>query len=243
MTDAGLGVVVPAWRDAAPVGRVLAELPPHLLACTVVVDDGSPEPIPVLPGVVWERHPENRGYGAAQKTGYRRLLELGVRAVVLLHGDAQYPVGPTLALAAALDEADVVLGSRFLDDGGRHVPAWRRLGNRALTALANARYGTRLSELHTGARAFRAEVLAALPLQRFSDDYLFDQQVLCAALARGLRVAERPVTAVYDGTVQSIDLRRSVVYGLGCVREIARTPPLLPPTARHGGQASQGGQG
>lgn len=218
-----VAVVVPCYGPQGPVDRLLAELPPALLPGVVVVDDGSPTPISA-PGLRLIRHPRNRGYGAAQKSGYAAASELGAERVVLLHGDAQYPTLPTLALAEALDHAEVALGSRLLVDEGRAIPSWRRWGNRGLTSLANRRFGTRLSELHTGARAFRLEALASLPLSRFSDDYLFDQQVLVGLLARGARFVERPVRARYDPDVQSISLRRSVVYGLGCLRVIAAPP-------------------
>lgn len=216
-----LAIVVPCYGPQAPVDRILAEVPAELRGGLIIVDDGSPTPIRAE-GVRLVRHPRNRGYGGAQKTGYAAALDAGFDRVVLLHGDAQYPTLPTLALAQALDEAPVVLGSRFLRDGGRAVPGWRRWGNRALTGVANRRFGTHLSELHTGARAFRAELLSSLPLASFSDDYLFDQQLLVAVLARGLPIAERPVQARYDDQVQSISFRRSVRYGLGCLWTMAR---------------------
>jgi len=219
-------VVVPCYGPQAPLDRLLSEIPEALRPGVFVVDDGSALPLRAE-GVRLIRHPRNRGYGGAQKSGYAAALEAGFERVVLLHGDAQYPTLPTLALAEALDEAEVALGSRFLQDGGLAIPAWRRWGNRGLTGLANLRFGSALSELHTGARAFRLDRLARLPLARFSDDYLFDQQVLAALLASGARFAERPVQARYDADVQSISLRRSVVYGLGCLRVIARPPGVL----------------
>jgi glycosyltransferase involved in cell wall biosynthesis len=218
-----LAVVVPCYGPQAPLDQLLGEIPPELSSGVIVVDDGSPQPLRA-DGFRLIRHPRNRGYGGSQKTGYAAAIEGGFERVVLLHGDAQYPTLPTLELAQALDDADVALGSRFLVDGGRSVPSWRRWGNRALTGLANLRFGTSLSELHTGARAFRLARLAALPLQQFSDDYIFDQQVLAALLASGARFVERPVRARYDDTVQSISFRRSLVYGLGCVRVIAVPP-------------------
>lgn len=214
-------IVIPGKDVHATLPRILSEIPGGLRDEVIVVDDGSDPPLSA-PGIRIIRHPVNRGYGAAQKTGYRAALAAGAERVVLLHGDGQYPTGPVLRLADALDEAPVVLGSRFLVERGRAVPAWRRWGNRLLTTAANLRFGTHLSELHTGARAFRAEVLAALPLERFSDDYLFDQQLLVAVLARGLAIAERPVRAAYDETVQSVSPIGALRYGLGCLATIAR---------------------
>lgn len=209
-------VVIPALNCQQTVDAVLGRLPADVVA--IVVDDGSRTPIQA-PRVV--RHDVNRGYGAAQKSGYAAAMANGAERVVLLHGDDQYDTWDTLALADALDTAPAALGSRFLADP-TVIPGWRRLGNRALTGAANLRFGTSHTELHSGSRAFTADLLRSLPLDSYSDDYLFDQQVLCAILRRGVRIAELPVRARYDGTVQSISLRRSIRYGLGCLREIAR---------------------
>jgi glycosyltransferase involved in cell wall biosynthesis len=217
-----VALVIPAYNNPTGLERVLDSLPGAGLHRVYVVDDGSREPLRAPAPARLLRHPRNRGYGAAQKTGYAAALANGADRVVLLHGDAQYPTGPTLALAEALDEADCALGSRFLDDGGAAIPGWRRAGNRALTAAANLRFGRAHTELHTGARAFRAEALARLPLEDYSDDFVFDQQVLVGLFARGMRVVERPVRARYDPDVQSISPRRAVRYGLGCLWAMAR---------------------
>ena len=204
------------------VTAVLAELPADLHV--ILVDDGSTDGTAFLdpPGVQVVRHASNRGYGAAQKSGYQAALEAGAERVALVHGDGQYRVEDVIGLLGALDDADLALGSRFLQDAGRTIPAWRRLANRGLTTLFNRALGGAFTDLHTGARAFRAEALRALPLETFSDDYVFDQQVLVGAARAGLRIAERPCRVTYDDSVQSISLGRSVVYGLGCVREILR---------------------
>lgn len=221
-----LAVVIPGKDVHATLDRVLAEVPQLLLDWTFVVDDGSTPPLRTEFPVHLLRHPKNRGYGAAQKTGYRAAIEAGAERIVLLHGDGQYPTAPTLGLGEALLEADAAMGSRFLEHSGLHIPLWRRMGNRLLTKTANLRFGTRITELHSGARAFRASALQSLPLERYSDDYVFDQQVLVALLAQGVRFAERPLEASYDESVQSISFRRSVVYGLGCVRTIAMGAPV-----------------
>ncbi len=197
----------------------------------VVVDDGTRVPL-VVPDrvgacpVVVVRHERNRGYGGAQKAGYAAALAAGATQVAMLHGDGQYDTDDTLALLDALPEGDVpagALGSRFLADP-TVIPGWRRLGNRALTGLANARFGVRHTELHTGARAFTAAALRALPLATYSDDYVFDQQVIVACFRQGIPLAEGPVRVRYDGTVQSIPPLRALRYALGCVRVIALGP-------------------
>jgi glycosyltransferase involved in cell wall biosynthesis len=217
----GTWVVVPCYDAHHAVTGLVEALSSEVRAVTVVVDDGSDPPLS-LKGVRVLRHARNRGYGAAQKTGYAEAIQRGAERVVLLHGDAQYPIAETLDLAHALDEADAALGSRFLEHAGRNIPWWRRWGNRFLTGAANARFGVRVSELHSGARAFRTDALRRLPLGSFSDDYVFDQQVLVGLLAAGASIAERPLVASYNGTVQSIGFRRSVKYGLGCLAVIAR---------------------
>ena len=171
-------VVIPALNCQSTVDAVLAALPEGLLA--VVVDDGSDTPLHA-PNVY--RHATNRGYGAAQKSGYTYAIAQGAEHIVLLHGDDQYNTSDTLLLAEALSEAPAVIGSRFLANADV-IPGWRRLGNRGLTGLANLRFGTRHTELHTGARAFRADLLRSTPFHTFSDDYLFDQQLLVTSCAQ-----------------------------------------------------------
>jgi glycosyltransferase involved in cell wall biosynthesis len=216
-----IAVVLPTLDTPAALGRVLDALP--AAAEAFVVDDGSRTPVAGLRGraaTTWLRHPTNRGYGAAQKTGFTAALAAGATRIVLLHGDGQYDPAATLALADALDDADAALGSRFLHDP-TVIPAWRRWGNRGLTALANARFGATFTDLHTGARAYTADTLRRLPLSRLSDDFLFDQQVIVALLGAGRRVVERPVATHYGEGSRSISFRRSICYGAGCVVTIA----------------------
>lgn len=224
-----LAVVVPTLDTPAPLARLLTTIGDR--ADIFVVDDGSEPPLGVDAPAQLLRHPQNRGYGAAQKTGYAAALAGGAERIVLLHGDGQYPTDETLALADALDDADVVLGSRMLTDPAV-IPTWRRLGNRALTGLANTRFHGRFTDLHTGARAFRASTLRALPLATFSDDFVFDQEVLVAALQTGLRVVERPVHTSYGGDTRSIPPRRAVRYAAGCVR-LLLTPGAFTRTPSH----------
>lgn len=215
-----IAVVLPTLDTPEALARVLGELPPDLAA--FVVDDGSTTPVEGVsarPRTTWLRHPLNRGYGAAQKTGYAAALAAGASRVVLLHGDGQYDTLRTLALVDALDEADAAFGSRFLVDP-EVIPPWRRWGNRGLTGLANLRFGQHFTDLHTGARAYTAETLRSLPMDDLSDDFLFDHQVIVTLLRAGRRIAERPVGTHYGAGSRSISFGRSVRYGLGCVRTI-----------------------
>ena len=213
--------VVVGYNVAETLPAVLQKLPEHLLV--IVVDDGSTDGgLQSVPeSVVVIRHSVNRGYGAAQKSGYAEALSRGADRVVLVHGDDQYSVEDCVGLLEALNEADLALGSRFLmPDGGAIIPWWRRWANRGLTGLANQRLGIQLTDMHTGARAFRASALRSLKLADFSDNYVFDQQVLVHSARQGLVFAERPQRTRYDEEVQSISLGNSIRYGLGCVKTI-----------------------
>ncbi|MSQ02158.1 MAG: glycosyltransferase [Myxococcales bacterium] len=213
-----IAVVLPTLDTPGPLARVLGELPDGLLA--IVVDDGSVVPASgSRPHTQWIRHERNRGYGAAQKSGYAAAIAAGATQVVLLHGDGQYDTRATLALVDALADADAALGSRFLSDPSV-IPTWRRLGNRLLTGVANLRFGTAFTELHTGARAYRIEALRGLPMAAYSDDFLFDQQVIVGLVREGRRVEERPVSTHYAAGSRSISFVRSLWYALGCLRVI-----------------------
>jgi glycosyltransferase involved in cell wall biosynthesis len=219
-----LAIVIPAYNAHQTLDRVLSEIPEALHDGVIVVDDGSSPPLEA-PGFTVLRHDKNQGYGAAQKTGYRAALDAGADRVVLLHGDGQYATADVLGLSVPLAACDAAIGSRFLSMGADQMPTWRRWGNRTLTFLANFRYGTDVSELHSGARAYRAETLRSIDFERFSDDYIFDHQMLATLLQRGATIGERKVRCTYDGTVQSIALGPSIWYALGVIRTIIRPPP------------------
>ncbi len=219
-----LAIVIPAYNTQQSLDRVLSEIPEHLRSGVIVVDDGSETPIHASE-IHLIRHPENRGYGAAQKTGYDAAIEMGAERIVLLHGDGQYATEDVLGLSDALAACDAAIGSRFLNMGAKHMPIWRRWGNRVLTFMANARYGSDLSELHSGARGFRVDTLKRIDYHRFSDDYIFDHQMWATLLDQGMRIGERKVRCAYDDSVQSIALTPSIRYALGVVRTIVRPPP------------------
>jgi len=224
----GTTVVIPAYGLQASLDALLRQIPAEV--AVVVVDDGSPVPLTASRGTLL-RHPRNRGYGAAQKTGYDAALSGGAERVVLLHGDGQYDPLDTLALARALDSADAAFGSRFLGVPPSHIPVWRFAGIKMLCTAANARYRTRYTDLHNGARAWRAPALRRVPYHRFAEDWLFDQQMVCALLGRGLSLVEMAVRMHYDGEILSIPPERAVLYGLRSLREITRfsLPVSLPP--------------
>jgi glycosyltransferase involved in cell wall biosynthesis len=167
------------------------------------------------------RHPANRGYGANQKTCYRLALEAGADIVIMVHPDYQYTPKLIPAMASMIGNGlyHCVLASRILGGyalkGG--MPWWRYVSNRFLTLTENLLMGAKLSEYHTGYRAFSREVLERLPLESNSDDFVFDNQMLAQVLWMGYVVAEVSCPTRYHAEASSINFRRSVRYGLGCV--------------------------
>ena len=166
-------------------------------------------------------HDRNRGYGANQKTCYREALQLNADIVVMLHPDYQYEpkLVPAMAGMIASGVYDVVLGSRILggtaQSGG--MPRYKYVSNRALTAFQNLMLGTKLSEFHTGYRAFSRKVLTTLPLLAGSDDFVFDNQMLAQAVAFGFSIGEISCPTKYFPEASSISFSRSVRYGIGVV--------------------------
>ncbi|MEZ5316753.1 MAG: glycosyltransferase family 2 protein [Vicinamibacterales bacterium] len=219
-------VVMPAYNAARTLDRTYREVASQSIVDTIiVVDDGSGDGTPVqarsLPDVVVHEHAENRGYGANQKTCYRLALEHGADIVVMVHPDYQYTPRLIPAMAGMVASglfpcviASRILGGRALEGG---MPLWRYVGNRALTLAENALIGTKVSEFHSGYRAFSRNVLEALPLEEFSDDFLFDNEILAEIAWRGLPIGEVSCPTRYAAEASSINFSGSVRYGLGCL--------------------------
>jgi glycosyltransferase involved in cell wall biosynthesis len=216
-------VVLPAYNAAKTLERTLSEIPPEIDR-VLLVDDASRDQTAELSrrlGIETHVHPKNRGYGGNQKSCYRAALAGGEEIVVMLHPDYQYTPKLLLAMGAmiASGEYDLVLASRILGGGARKggMPLWRYVANRALTAFQNLLLGTKLSEFHTGYRAFRRELLVRLPLAENSDDFVFDNQILAQAVAAGYRLGELSCPARYFAEASSINFARAVRYGFGVV--------------------------
>jgi glycosyltransferase involved in cell wall biosynthesis len=222
-----LGIVIPSHEHQDSLDKVIDAIPAGLRPGVFVVDDGSNTPLRAS-AVNLISHGQNRGYGAAQKTGYRAALQWGADAVAMIHGDHQYSPSTILAAAKLLEGHDLLLGSRFLERNGRGIPWWRWSGNRLLTTIANQRFGTHFTDLHTGARLYRSEILAQTPLDDFSDDFVFDQQLLLYWIQRGARFLEFPIRPKYGEDVSSISLGASLRYGFGCLRLAIEKPMPLP---------------
>ena len=222
-------VVMPAYNAARTLERTVSEVPLDLVDDLVVTDDASGDDTVEVARRLGLRplvHDENRGYGANQKTCYAEALKLGADVVVMLHPDYQYT--PTLipAMIGMITDGpfDVVLGSRIL--GGRALaggmPRYKYVANRLLTALQNLLCGAKLSEYHTGYRAFSREVLETIPILENSDDFVFDNQMLAQILHAGFEIGEMSCPAAYFDAASSINFSRSVRYGLGVLQTSAQ---------------------
>jgi glycosyltransferase involved in cell wall biosynthesis len=220
-----IGVVLPAFNAEATLERTLAELDQEVIDEIVLVDDASTdETVPLARSLGLEpiSHEVNLGYGGNQKTCYRRVLDLGVDVIVMVHPDYQYSplLVPAMASMIAYGEYDLVLGSRILAQNSvaRGMPRYKYVANRCLTLVENICLRQKLSEYHTGLRAFSSALLASLPFERNSDDFVFDNQILAQAISVGARIGEVSCPTRYQRESSSINLRRSIRYGLGVLR-------------------------
>lgn len=217
-----IAVVLPAYNAERTLARTVAEIPMDVVDDVILTDDASSDATVALAdrlGLFTLRHEENRGYGGNQKTCYAAALARGADVVVMLHPDYQYSPRLLTAMASMIvsDEYDVVLGSRILGTGALKggMPLYKYVANRVLTLLENWLVGHKLSEYHTGYRAWSRTVLEALPLAACSDDFVFDNQMLIQAIDREFRIGEISCPTRYFAEASSINFGRSVVYGLG----------------------------
>lgn len=215
-------VVMPAYNAAGTLEQTYAEVPMDLVDEIVVTDDASHDDTADVArrlGLHTLVHENNRGYGGNQKTCYAEALRLGADVVVMLHPDYQYSPRLIPAMIAMITDGpyDVVLGSRILDGRARSggMPRYKYVANRALTLIQNLLCGAKLSEYHTGYRAFSRQVLESLPLLENSDDFVFDNEMLGQILYAGFAVGEVSCPTAYFPEASSINFRRSVRYGLG----------------------------
>jgi glycosyltransferase involved in cell wall biosynthesis len=217
---------MPAYNAEQTIEKTWREVVAHAVVdLVIVVDDASQdatlERARTLDKVVAHAHPRNRGYGANQKTCYRLALEHGADIVVMVHPDYQYTpkLIPVMAGMVASGLYPCVLASRIL--GGQALaggmPLWRYVANRALTLAGNLLLGTKVSEFHTGYRAFSRELLERLPLDANSDDFVFDNEVLAETAWLGFSIGEVSCPTRYAADASSINFSRSVKYGFGCL--------------------------
>jgi glycosyltransferase involved in cell wall biosynthesis len=220
-----LVVVMPAYNAAKTLEKTYREIPLEYVDEVILVDDASQdETISYAKslGITAEAHHTNMGYGGNQKTCYRLALEKSADIVVMLHPDYQYDPRLITAMASMVASGvyDFVLGSRILGNetlrGG--MPFYKYVSNRVLTLIQNLLMGTKLSEFHTGYRAFHRRVLEALPLDANSDDFLFDNQMLAQAAFFGFRIGEISCPTKYFPEASSINFWRSLIYGMGVIK-------------------------
>ena len=220
-----ISVVLPAYNAEATLSRTVAELDREIIDEVVLVDDASSDRTVELArelGLTPICHERNKGYGGNQKTCYRTALDLGADIIVMVHPDYQYSplLVPAMASMIAYGEYDMVLGSRILAQNSvaRGMPRYKYVSNRALTFVENMALSEKLSEYHTGLRAFSSSLLGGLPFERNSDDFVFDNQIIAQAAAAGARIGEISCPTRYAADSSSINLRRSIRYGLGVLR-------------------------
>jgi len=215
-------VVMPAMNAAKTLEQTFRAIPEEWVDEVILVDDHSTDATVDLARrlplhLVW--HPHNAGYGANQKTCYLEALQRDADAVVMLHPDGQYEpeLIPRMVEPILRGEADLVLGSRLAVPGAaieNGMPRWKYLVNRALTSVENRIMGTRLSEAHTGYRAYSRRLLLTVPFLRNASDFSFDTEMLMQAVHFGLRVEEVPARGRYFEEASSVGLGSGVVYGV-----------------------------
>ncbi len=223
-------VVMPAYNAAETLERTYADIPHDVVDHIILVDDVSRDETVTIArrlGLDVVVHRQNLGYGGNQKTCYDHALDEGGDVVVMLHPDYQYDARRIPALIAPIlsGDRDLMLGSRFLGDplaGG--MPRWKFISNRFLTIVENLAFGLRLSEYHTGLRAYSRQLLETIPYHLNSNDFVFDQELIAQVVAAGMgdRIGEIAVPTRYFAEASSVGFRRSVVYGLSTLRVVAR---------------------
>jgi len=219
-------VILPAYNASGTLEKTYQEIPFDIVDEVVLVDDNSTDETLLVAkkiGITHViKHDNNKGYGANQKSCYKKALSLGADIVVMLHPDYQYTpkLIHSMSYLIANNVYPVVLGSRILGKGALYggMPMYKYISNRFLTLFQNIVIGQKLSEYHTGYRAFSKEVLNAIALEENSDDFIFDNQMLCQIFNKGYEIAEITCPTKYEIGSSSINFKRSVIYGLGVVK-------------------------
>ena len=225
INDKKIVVVLPAYNAAQTLEMTYKEIPFNLVDEVILVDDCSKDETSRVASALGIkhiiRHDNNKGYGGNQKTCYRKALELGADIVVMLHPDYQYTpkLLPSMCYLIANDVYKVVLGSRILGKGAIKggMPRYKYISNRFLTLFQNMLMHQKLSEYHTGYRAFAKEVLEAINYEQNSDDFIFDNEMLAQIFYAGYEIAEVTCPTKYFDEASSINIRRSIEYGFGVI--------------------------
>lgn len=219
-------VVLPAYNAALTLEKTYSEIPMDIVDEVILVDDASKDDTSELGRKIGIRHvikhEQNKGYGGNQKTCYNKALELGADIVIMLHPDYQYTPKLIMAMSSiiAFDVYPAVFGSRILGKGAIKggMPMYKYIFNRMLTLFQNILMNQKLSEYHTGYRAFGASVLHAVPYNTCSDDFVFDNEMAAQIFFKGFEIAEITCPTKYFPEASSINFKRSSIYGLGVLR-------------------------
>ncbi len=222
-------VVLPAYNAARTLVRTFRDIPRDVVDDVILVDDASQDDtveIARLLNLKVIRHDKNLGYGGNQKTCYRAALEAGADIVVMVHPDYQYDptLIPEMIAPIQRGEADCVLGSRMLQKGGASaggMPIYKQIGNRLLTLIENAILGQRLSEYHTGYRAYSRRLLMCVPFGQNSNNFVFDTEIIIQVLVAGFCIKEIPIPTRYFAHASSVDFFKSVQYGFAILKRLA----------------------
>jgi len=220
--------IMPAYNAAKTLKKTVLDIPKGVVDEIILVDDNSSDSTIEVArelGLTVIEHPMNRGYGGNQKTCYTLALSNKADVVVMIHPDYQYDSRLTKAMVQPILDGhfDLMLGSRIRGRaevlaGG--MPMYKYLGNRFLTLIENLVLGQNLSEYHTGFRAYSSSLLKSLPFHRYSDDFVFDSQILFGAIAKNARIGEVAVPVRYFSEASSINFLRSCVYGLSILKDL-----------------------
>jgi glycosyltransferase involved in cell wall biosynthesis len=218
-----IAVVLPAFNAAKTLSRTCHEIPSDIVDIVILTDDSSTDNTLEVARELNIKyiisHEKNKGYGANQKTCYNKALELGADITVMLHPDYQYTprLIPSMCYLIACDLNHVVLGSRILGKGAikGKMPYYRYFFNRILTFIQNILMNQKLSEYHSGYRAYSKEVLEKINYNSNSDDFIFDNQILAQIIHKGYSIAEITCPTMYTKESSSINFSRSILYGLG----------------------------
>lgn len=222
-------VVMPAYNAARTIERTYADIPLDVVDEIIVVDDASHDDTPAVASSLGLRvlvHRQNYGYGANQKTCYREALKLGADIVIMVHADHQYDPTriPQLIAPIIAGEADMMMGTRIADgralEGG--MPVYKFIANRILTTIENTVLGQRLTDLHTGFRAYNRQLLEGVPWFLNSDDFVFDSEMIVQAVACGFRIGESSVPARYFDEASSVNFWVSLRYGMQTLKVMSR---------------------
>lgn len=215
-------IVMPAYNAEKTLRKTFKDITPGIANKVILVDDGSHDKTAKIAkklGIETIIHPQNRGYGGNQKTCYTVALNEGADIIVMIHPDYQYDSSLTGDLIKPIKDRrfDIMLGSRIRTrseaiEGG--MPVWKYFANRFLTIIENIILGQNLSEYHTGFRAFDKKVLKKIPFHKFSDDFVFDQEILISAIESNFKIGEIAVPVRYFKEASSINFKRSLKYGI-----------------------------